>query len=69
MIVMEEEVKTKYSLMSNAELNIRKKALEDEYDAKKSEVIRIVSRMEELDKEYIELKEEIDKRGGVGYVK
>lgn len=69
MIVMEEEVKTKYSLMSNAELNIRKKALEDEYDAKKSEVIRIVSRMEELDKEYVELKEEIDKRGGVGYVK
>ena len=61
--------KTKYSLMSNAELNIRKKALEDEYDAKKSEVINIISRLEELDKEYIELKEELDKRGGVGYVK
>jgi len=64
-----EEKKTKYSLMSNAELNIRKKALEDEYDAKKSEVINIISRLEELDKEYIELKEELDKRGGVGYVK
>lgn len=61
--------KNKYSMMSNAELNIRKKALEDEYDAKKSEVIRIVSRLEELDMEYIELKEEMDKRGGVGYVK
>ena len=61
--------KTKYSLMSNAELNIRKRALEDEYDAKKSEVINIISRLEELDKEYIELKEELDKRGGVGYVK
>lgn len=64
-----EDKKTKFSLMSNAELNIRKKALEDEYDAKKSEVINIISRLEELDKEYIELKEELDKRGGVGYVK
>lgn len=64
-----EDKKTKFSLMSNAELNIRKKALEDEYDAKKSEVINIISRLEELDREYIELKEELDKRGGVGYVK
>lgn len=64
-----EDKKTKFSLMSNAELNIRKKALENEYDAKKSEVINIISRLEELDKEYIELKEELDKRGGVGYVK
>lgn len=63
------EKKITYSLMSNAELNIRKKALEDEYDAKKSEVIKIISRLEELDREYIELKSELDKRGGVGYVK
>lgn len=60
-------MENKYGLMTNAELNIRKKALEDEYDAKKSEVIRLITRMEELDSEYIEVTDEINKRGNITY--
>ena len=42
----------RYDEMSNAELKIKMTTMENEYDAIKSEIGRLLSRMEKLDNEY-----------------
>ena len=48
--------------MSNAELNIKLKNVENEYLAEQKKAAELITKMEELDKLYVFVKNEIDKR-------
>lgn len=48
--------------LSNAELNIKLKNVENEYLAEQKKAAELISKMEELDKLYVFIKNEIDKR-------
>lgn len=52
-----------YSKLSNADINIKLKSLEDEYETIKTKVTKQLQRMEELDKLFLEGKSELQKRG------
>lgn len=52
-----------FSKLSNAEINLKVKGYEDEYNVKKSQIVTLVHDLEELDKLYIKAKEELKKRG------
>lgn len=52
-----------YSKLSNADINIKLKSLEDEYETIKTKVTKQLQRMEELDKLFLEGKTELQKRG------
>lgn len=52
-----------YSKLSNADINIKLKSLEDEYETIKTKVAKQLQRMEELDKLFLEGKSELQKRG------
>lgn len=52
-----------YSKLSNADINIKLKGLEDEYETIKTKVAKQLQRMEELDKLFLEGKSELQKRG------
>lgn len=48
--------------MSNGEINIELKNLENEYENIKNKVLKLIERMQELDKDFIEGKKELSKR-------
>ena len=48
--------------LSNAELNIKLKNVENEYLAEQKKASELITKMEELDKLYVFIKNEIDKR-------
>lgn len=48
--------------MSNGEINIELKNLENEYESIKNKVLNLIERMQELDKDFIEGKKELSKR-------
>ena len=48
--------------MSNAELNIKLKNVENEYQAEQKKASEIIAKIEELDKTYVLVKNEIEKR-------
>lgn len=50
------------SKMSNAEIKLYLKKMEDEYEALKAQVKTKIERMKVLDKEYAKVKEAFDKR-------
>lgn len=50
------------NMMSNAELKIKLKELEFEYEALQNKVKNDVERMEQLDKKYIQIAEILQKR-------
>lgn len=50
------------SKMSNAEIKLYLKKMEDEYEALKAQVKTKIERMKVLDKEYVKVKEAFDKR-------
>ena len=51
-------------MLTNAEINLKKKSLEDEYNAVKAQILSLTERMKELDKEYVKYDEEAKKRNG-----
>jgi hypothetical protein len=51
-----------YKNYTNAELNLKLKALEDKYEANKRKVLQLIHEMQELDIDYSNAKKEIDKR-------
>ena len=51
-------------MLTNAEINLKKKSLEDEYNAVKAQILSLTERMKELDKEYVKYDEETKKRNG-----
>lgn len=50
------------NLLSNAEIKIQLKEMEDEYEALKTKIKRNLERMDVLDKKYLQLKEILTKR-------
>jgi predicted nuclease with TOPRIM domain len=52
------------SMLTNAEIKLKKKSLEDEYNAVKAQILSLTERMKELDKEYVKYDEEAKKRNG-----
>ena len=53
-----------FSLLTNAELNLKMMAYSNEYDAKKQQIINLLEDLQELDKLYIKAEKEKEKRGG-----
>lgn len=56
------EVKDKYLDLSNADLRIKLKTLENEYEVLKIKVAKDVQRLAELDNEYVLIKQVLNKR-------
>ena len=56
------EIQDKYLNLSNAELRIKLKNMEDEYEAIKAKITKDLERMKFLDKEYISMKQVLNKR-------
>ena len=54
-----------FSLLTNAELNLKMMAYSNEYDAKKQQIINLLEDLQELDKLYIKAEKEKEKRGGI----
>ena len=55
--------KIDFTSMTNAELNLKIMAMENEFEAKKMQIVKIVERMKELDKQFVDANEELKKRG------
>ena len=54
-----------FSLLTNAELNLKMMAYSNEYDAKKQQIINLLEDLQELDKLYLKAEREKEKRGGI----
>lgn len=52
-----------YEKLSNAEIRIELKNLENEYEASKLKIVSLIKKMGELDDEYNIAKNELNKRG------
>ena len=52
-----------FSKLSNADINLKLMALDNEYESKKSKIIEMIGELEALDKLYISGKNELNKRG------
>lgn len=52
----------KYQNYTNAELNLKLKTLENEYEAAKHKVLGLIQEMQKLDLEFAEVKKEVEKR-------
>ena len=52
----------KYQNFTNAELNLKMKSLENEYESTKHKILELIEKMEKLDSEYIEAKAEVENR-------
>ena len=52
----------KYQNFSNAELNLKMKSLENEYESTKHKILELIEKMEKLDSEYIEAQAEVENR-------
>lgn len=52
-----------FSKLSNADINLKLMALDNEYESKKSKIIEMIGELEVLDKLYISGKNELNKRG------
>lgn len=55
-------VMEKIELLTNAELNLKKKSLEEEYNNIKAKILSLTERMKELDVEYDKYNKEYLKR-------
>lgn len=52
--------------MTNSEIKLKMKSLEDEYNVKKEKAANLLARLARLDEEYIELREELNNRTKMG---
>lgn len=52
----------KYQSFTNAELNLKMKSLENEYESTKHKILELIEKMEKLDSEYIEAQAEVENR-------
>lgn len=55
--------KVDFTKLSNSEINIKLMGYENEYEIKKGKIIELVHDLEDLDKLYINAKNELKKRG------
>lgn len=56
--------KDKYLMMSNADLRVKLKTMEHEYEALKTKIKENIEKMDKLNEEYISMKEILNKRTG-----
>ena len=52
-----------FSKMTNAEINLKIMGYSNEYDTTKEKIVKLVGKLQELDKLYIKANEELKKRG------
>lgn len=52
-----------FTKLSNAEINIKVMGYTNEYNHKKSEIIKLIGELDELDELYIKATDELKKRG------
>lgn len=52
-----------FSKMTNAEINLKIIGYNNEYDVTKEKIVKLVGKLQELDKLYIKANEELKKRG------
>lgn len=57
--------KVDFSKMSNSEINLKMKGYEDEFNAIKTNILGLVSRLNQLDDLYKQGRAEINKRGAL----
>ena len=55
--------KEDFSKMSNAEINLKKMAYDNEYRTKKSKIIELINDLADLDVLYLQANDELKKRG------
>ena len=55
--------KVDFSKMSNAEINLKKMAYDNEYRTKKSKIIELINDLADLDILYLQANDELKKRG------
>ena len=58
-------MENKFSEMSNADIKLRLKTLEDLFDVKRKEIMKICDEMKELENEYVSGKNELELRKNV----
>ena len=54
-----------FSTLTNSELNLKMMAYNNEYDAKKQQILNLLEDLKRLDKLYIKAEEKKKKRGGI----
>ena len=54
-----------FSTLTNSELNLKMMAYNNEYDAKKQQILNLLEDLKRLDKLYIKAEEEKKKRRGI----
>lgn len=54
--------KIKYNELSNAEIKLRIESLKNEFESKKSELVKICEKMESIEREYLEAQHEMEIR-------
>lgn len=52
-----------FKRLSNAEINLKMKSYDNEYNIKKNQIIQLIKELEDLDFIYNKAKEEIQRRG------
>lgn len=52
-----------FSKMSNADISMKMRGYDNEYQVKKQKIINLIGELEQLDKIYISAKKELEKRG------
>ena len=57
-------MKDKYLTMSNADMRVKLKTMEHEYEALKIKIKESIEKMDKLNEEYISMKEILNKRTG-----
>jgi hypothetical protein len=57
--------KIKYNELSNTEIKLRIEVLENSFESKKNELIKICEEMNNIEKEYLEAKHELEIRKNI----
>lgn len=52
-----------FTKLSNAEINLKMMAYDNEYNVKKDKILDLIGELQELDALYIKAQEELNKRG------
>ena len=57
--------KIKYNELSNSEIKLRLETLENEFESKKKDLVKLCEEMDKIEKEYLEAKQELEIRKNI----
>lgn len=57
--------KIKYNELSNSEIKLRIETLENEFESKKKDLVKLCEEMDKIEKEYLEAKHELEIRKNI----